>query len=64
MAEVNKYASAIDTERVRLGWSAVKSAQLLNQHFGKRSRWLLTDDELVAALDLFKSIDHCPKENP
>lgn len=52
--EVSFYADAIDEEGIRLGWDFQQAMDFLFQHFGKRSRWLLSDEELVAALDLFK----------
>lgn len=51
---VNAMVEAIAVEVARLGWSQYKAAEFLNQHFGKRSRWLLDDGELAAALKLFK----------
>lgn len=52
--EVDEFVDAIEVERQRLGWSIPQSSDSLNEHFGKRSRWLLTDEELVQALELFR----------
>jgi len=54
MDQVNENVAAIDAERLRLGWSVPEASDFLHQHFNKRSRWLLTDAELLQALELFK----------
>lgn len=55
MDKVYEYVTALDIERQRLGWNEAQAQDFLRQHFGKQSRWLLTDDELVQALKLFET---------
>lgn len=55
MNEVYELVTAIDIERQRLGWNEAQAQEFLRQHFGKQSRWLLTDDELMQALKLFEA---------
>lgn len=54
MDKIYEYVTAIDIKRQRLGWNEAQAQEFLRQHFGKQSRWLLTDDELVQALKLFE----------
>lgn len=54
MDKVTEYANAIDRERQRIGWTPSEASQFLLKHFNKQSRWILTDEELVQALELFR----------
>lgn len=52
--QVNELISAINTECDRLGWSELQRQMWLEKHFGKCSRWLLTDSELTRCLETLR----------
>lgn len=52
-----------DAEMQRLGWTTEQGRELLEKHYGKRSRLMLTEDELDNFL-LYLQLTDTPAPNP